>query len=234
MLHWWPPQFFLSMSPFYLIEVSLSLPHCSLSVCSRLCLSLCAHQQSHCHLSSWCCWWFHSLVVLLMLLVVVVWLLLQVMCRSSFSCHDMRCNDVHMGCFSHTGLFITNNICICIFWNLFSCHFHLVCCLCKICYFNISFHCVVWWVFVYNIYLKEGVKELFIKLVKIYDVKQLRSYIKPLTKAPCFGSSENLSPSPICSKRKVGSLEGLQVKSNPKSQLCLNGVILTWRTTGSS
>jgi hypothetical protein len=170
--------------------------------------------------------------VILLMLLVVVWLLLQVMCRSSFSCHEIRCNVARMGCFSHINLFITTNICI--FWDLFSCHFHLICCLCTIHELNISFHCVMWWVFAYNIYLKEGVKEFFIKLVKISHVKWLRSYIKPLIKAPCSGSNETLSPSPICSKRKVGSLEGLQVKSNPISQPCLNGIIVTWRTTSSS
>jgi hypothetical protein len=81
-------------------------------------------------------------------------------------------------------------------------------------------------VFAYNSCLKEGAEEFLIKPVKISDVKWLRSYIRPPTKAPCSGSGETLGPSPICSKRKVGSLEGLQVKSNPESQPCLNGVIV--------
>jgi hypothetical protein len=81
-------------------------------------------------------------------------------------------------------------------------------------------------VFAYNSCLKEGAEEFLIKPVKISDVKRLRSYIRPPTKAPCSVSGETLGPSPICSKRKVGSLEGLQVKSNPESQPCLNGVIV--------
>jgi hypothetical protein len=64
------------------------------------------------------------------------------------------------------------------------------------------------------------------KLMKIYNVKRLQSYIRPLIKAPYSGSNETLSPSLVCSKRKVGSFEGPQIKSNPKSQPCLNGKIV--------
>jgi hypothetical protein len=85
---------------------------------------------------------------------------------------------------------------------------------------------IVLMVFAHNSCLKEGAEEFLIKPVKISDVKRLRSYIRPSTKAPCSGSGETLGPSPICSKRKVGSLEGLQVKSNPESQPCLNGVVV--------
>ncbi len=74
---------------------------------------------------------------------------------------------------------------------------------------NVSFDCIVQWVFAYNNYLKDTVIKFLIKLMKISNVKQLQSYIRPLIKAPCFRSSETLNPSLICSKRKVGSLEGL-------------------------
>jgi len=159
----------------------------------------------------------------------------KVMRRSGFFlCHKMKCNAMWTGYFSCVDLLITINFCICIFGNLFSYHFHLVCYLCIVHDLNVSFHYVMQWVFAYNNYLKDSVEKFLIKLMKISNVKRFRSYIRPLTKAPCSGSSETLNPSSICSKRKVGSLEGLQVKSNPKSQPCLNGKIITWRTTSSS
>jgi hypothetical protein len=91
------------------------------------------------------------------------------------------------GYFSCVNLLITISFCICISRNLFSCHFHLVCCLCIVHDLNVSFHCVVQWVFISNNYLKESAEKFLIKLMKISNVKQLQSYIRPLTKALCFG-----------------------------------------------
>ncbi len=131
------------VSPFCLYEVSLSLLYLSL-VCSRPCLSLCAYQWSHYHCCSYCCRQSDSVVSLLLLLVVVVWLLLQVMHRLGFfSCRKLKCNATWTGYFSCTNLLITIRFCICIFGNFFSCHFHLVCCLCIVHDLSVSFHCVV-------------------------------------------------------------------------------------------
>lgn len=142
-LRQWLPQFSFLMSPSRLYEVSFSLLYLSL-VCSRSCLSLCANQWSHYHCCSYCCRQYDSVVILLMLLVVVVWLLLQVMPRSSFfSCCKMKCNATWAGYFSCTNLLITISFCICIFGNFFSCHFHLVYCLCIVHDLSVSYHCVV-------------------------------------------------------------------------------------------